>query len=136
MSEMNVEMVMDTCIDCGIIFAVTERFRKQRQRDHKNLHCPNGHAQCYLGETDLEKERTARKTAEADAERYNRWNAQYRSTILTGNRSRAALMGQITRLKKRIVQGCCPFCGVVTYRLRGHLQADHPKLWEKYGVKE
>ena len=63
------------------------------------------------------------------------------------DRSRSALAGQITRLKKRIVQGCCPFCGwqpshSLQRTVKGpcsvqeHLAVAHPAMVKKYGVKK
>jgi len=57
--------------------------------------------------------------------------------LLVGYRSNSALRGQITRLKKRIVRGCCPFCnqGKVS-NLTKHVVLHHPNMVKKYGVKQ
>lgn len=47
-------LVEDTCVNCGVRFAIPEYYRDMRKRDHKNYHCPNGHQQHYTGKTDLD----------------------------------------------------------------------------------
>ena len=59
-----------------------------------------------------------------------------RSLLSTELRSNSALRGQITRLKKRIMHGRCPFCGCWPINFWRHLEEDHPNMVKKYGVKK
>ena len=50
-----VTMVWEECCNCGMPFGLTQEFQNRRVKDHKNFHCPRGHAQHYYGKTAQEK---------------------------------------------------------------------------------
>lgn len=43
------------CVNCGVIFAMTDDYLEMRKKDRKSFYCPNGHTQSYTGKTDKEK---------------------------------------------------------------------------------
>ncbi|GAI19549.1 unnamed protein product, partial [marine sediment metagenome] len=53
--EIAVEMVNETCITCGITFAVPETYQRWLIEKHKTFYCPNGHDMYYPSETEAEK---------------------------------------------------------------------------------
>lgn len=63
--EFPIVLVKESCIICGIKYAIPEYYLDQRKKDHKNFHCPNGHSQHYPGRSDLDRI----KDLEADVER-------------------------------------------------------------------
>lgn len=50
-----VEMCLITCGQCGIHFAVPNRWDDERRGDQKTFYCPNGHRRVYQGKTEAEK---------------------------------------------------------------------------------
>lgn len=48
-------LVIEKCINCGILFAMPSELNRKRRRDHKNIYCPNGHAQYYPQLSEEEK---------------------------------------------------------------------------------
>jgi hypothetical protein len=58
------------CITCGVRYAVTAEFDKQRKEDHQAFYCPNGHHMYYpRGTSQTEK---LRKQLKAETERGDR----------------------------------------------------------------
>ncbi len=143
MSEMIVEMLGEICNTCGIVFQTTKEHQEARKKDHESFYCPAGHSQYYISKSGIEKERVAREKAEKDRDWYKGRLTATGNVLSREERSNNALRGQITRLKKRIVQGQCPFCGKSLvgrghsfHNLREHIQFHHPNMLKKYGVKK
>lgn len=49
-----VGMYIETCISCGVHFAVPIKYMEERKGDHKSFCCPNGHRQYYPQQTEGE----------------------------------------------------------------------------------
>lgn len=131
------EMVVETCCSCGMSFAMTAEFKRQKldARGTKDawFYCPAGHNQYYLGKTDaqklqeqLDEERRLRQRAEQttamwiDAEREASEEAKY-------HRHRAAAYkGHATRITKRAKAGVCPCCNRTFQQLARHMATQHP----------
>src|SRR3990167_2121818 len=65
-ADIQVGMVTEACCNCGVLFAMTADFDKERRRDHKLFYCPSGHAQSF-GENDTERElRATRECLESE----------------------------------------------------------------------
>lgn len=109
------ELITETCFSCGVLFALTEDFRKQRLRDRKNFYCPNGHDQHYVGETDADRLRKAqaRETALRD---------QLDASVRDAEQVRQALL----RDRQRFVNGVCPCCNRSFENVRRHMSNQHP----------
>ena len=115
--------VVVTCYKCGIAFGMPQYFHKQVQEDtSKTFYCPNGHGQVY---TTSEATRLRRQL---DAERDENNGLRYR--IDHANRSRAALKGQVTKIKRRVAKGICPCCRRNFANLKRHMEGQHPD-WSK-----
>ena len=89
---------------CGIRYAVPDELWVEHARSHTHqIYCPLGHAGILAGETDAERERRLRKYAEdrlaAERARADGAEASLRTT-----------KGHVTRLRKRIAAGVCPWC--------------------------
>lgn len=52
---MTVEMAQETCITCGISWAVPLPFQQKRKKDHVTYFCPNGHGQHWTGKSEEER---------------------------------------------------------------------------------
>ena len=104
---------------CGIGLAIPSSLYDEAQRNHrKDIYCPLGHSFVYSGETEAQKlkrqlgyaqDRAARESARADQ----------------AEASRRAYKGQVTRLRKQVLSGECPFCGQHLRDLERHVQRVH-----------
>ena len=100
--QISVQMITVKCINCGVLFGVTEGYQQDRKQDHKSFRCPNGHSQYYPGETDEQKEIKSLKgevaclTECCDIETEKAKKAEA---------SRRAYKGVGTKLKKAIAGG-------------------------------
>ena len=123
----------ETCYSCGVLFAMTAKFRAGCIKDHtKPFYCPNGHQQFYTGKTETQRlkeelERERERTARAE-DRARVANAQRQMT----ENSLRVMKGHVTRLKKRAAAGVCPCCKRQFQALARHMKTKHPD----YAVKE
>jgi hypothetical protein len=113
------------CPVCGLFFAITEEFEKRRRDDGKGFYCPNGHSMSY-GDTvrdqlRREKDRVAMLRSNLD---------QVRADRAAIERSRAAVRGQLTKVKKRVANGVCPCCNRSFPDLSAHMSTKHPDYVE------
>ena len=115
--------VVETCYKCGIAYGMPQYFHKQVREDtSKTFYCPNGHGQVYM------TSETTRLRRQLDAERDENNGLRYR--IDHANRSRAALKGQVTKIKRRVGKGICPCCRRNFANLKRHMEGQHPD-WNK-----
>lgn len=123
------ELVPETCINCGVPFALPKTLREQCLKDHDKLfYCPNGHNMVYTGKTreqllseQLDASRRRASMAE-EASRRNREDAQ------AARRQAAAYKGQLTRARRRAGAGVCPVteCHRTVKQLADHMATKHP----------
>lgn len=114
--------------ECGITFAVTERWNHDRRKSHDWFYCPNGHRQCYTGKSEAEKLRD-----ELEAQKRNtQWQRDMRLAAerdaTTQRRKAAAARGQLTKIKNRVASGVCPVAGCKRSftDVIAHLRTVHP----------
>jgi len=89
------EFVIETCANCGLVFAMLKSHRDKRLKDHKSFFCPNGHGQHYIGKSEEEKlkDELAICRVRHDSEQEKRKATE---------RSRNALRGVITKMKRKV----------------------------------
>lgn len=124
---LDVRLSTISCSECGITFAVPDVWDRDRRRDHKTFYCPNGHGQVYKGESDLEQAK-----AEAEALRGRLAAARQSAKFLREEkerveRSRSAIKGQLTKVKRRVAHGVCPCCNRHFDDLARHMGTKHPE---------
>lgn len=107
-----VKMTDIECGGCGIVFAVPEKWRAEKQRTGDGFYCPNGCNRIYK-ESDVEKANKALK-----AER-----ARHATTLARLNEAKSAL----TKSKKRASAGVCPCCDRTFQQLARHMKCKHPE---------
>ena len=116
--------VVVTCWKCGISYGLPQHFHDQARQDtDKTFYCPNGHGQCF---TISEATRLRR---ELDIGRRKNNDLRYR--LDHANRSRAALRGQVTKIKRRVGNGVCPCCQRSFQDLKRHMEGQHPNWREE-----
>lgn len=111
------------CSGCGIGFAMSEQFEKERRRDHKYFYCPNGHSQYFPAKSTEEvlRDEKARLTAQLDQERAARVFAQ--SQAETAERKAVRAKRKVARVNK----GVCPDCNRSFTALARHMKTKHGK---------
>lgn len=89
----NIEMSTHECGTCGVVYALTKQFERERLKDHGTFYCPNGHTWHY--------------PQESEEERLKRMLGQKRKCCIAARekanaleRSCSAYKGHVTRLKK------------------------------------
>ena len=113
-----------THCECGVQFALTQSMYRHLKRSHDWFYCPNGCHIHYSGES-IEK-RLERKLERVKSENHG---LHYRLDY--ANRSRAALRGQVTKIKRRISKGICPCCRRNFANLKQHMEGQHPNWREE-----
>lgn len=117
-----------TCCSCGQSFAVDQGFYSILKRDGTTFYCPVGHGQSF---TDTTAARLKKAEEELTAERQRReWSekraARLREERDAVERSRNAMKGQVTKLRKRLTAGVCPYCTRHFEALQRHIANKHP----------
>lgn len=109
------------CVSCHTTFAMTRELNKAFLADRRrDFYCPQGHAQRYLGETEEQKLRRQLASAQQDA-------TFYRSNMESAERSLSATKGVVTKLRKRVANGVCPFgCRRHFVDVQRHVTSQHP----------
>lgn len=125
------EMIVETCCNCGIAFAMTADFRNDRLKrkpNDKSFYCPRGHPQHFTGEseeTKLRRERDRLKQEQAyleDRARQAREEAEHERRRANGYKGHAA------RITKRAKAGVCPCCNRTFVQLARHMATQHPQF--------
>lgn len=133
--DVTVTLVVETCCNCHVVFAMPSDLVTRRRDDHNYFYCPNGHGQHYTGETEAQKLARELKARNADLDRAKTQlrnkdeaiNSLETQTIALG-RKLAARKGVTTRLKRRLVNGQCPCCSRKFKDLKTHMATEHPSF--------
>jgi phosphoglycerate-specific signal transduction histidine kinase len=105
--------VTEECCNCGVLFALTNSLRQGLLETHRTFYCPNGHPQSYISKTEAEKLR------EQLIETQNKLTQT--ETQLNG------ALSQISKTKKRIMNGVCPECHRHFVNVERHMHTKHNK---------
>ncbi len=119
------------CGGCGVMFAMTEAYNKQRREDHKGWCCPNGCNRIYEGKTEAQKLREQLATAEQNAKYHAEQARRERQEAEHFKKSRDAYKGRVTHLKNRAAEGMCPCCNEKFPNLHEHMKSNHPEFLEQ-----
>jgi len=112
------ELITETCITCGVLFALPTELQAHRTQNKLSFYCPNGHSMAYT-ESEADRLKRLLKNAESTAATERRWRE-------TAERSLVATKGHVTRLRRRVLAGECPFCGQHLRDLERHVSRQHP----------
>lgn len=93
---MEVELKQITCVNCNVVFWVTEEHQRQLIKCKNTFYCPNGHPQSYTGDTQDQKI----ERLEQELKLKEQSLTSERSYASGLARSNAALRGVIKRIKK------------------------------------
>jgi hypothetical protein len=107
------------CAACGLRFYVPGVWEAARRNDRRDFVCPNGHQLAFGIHSEVER---LKKEIAKEQER-RRWAEERAETL---ERSRAAIQGQVTKLKNRAAAGLCPCCNRSFQNLARHMKTRHP----------
>ena len=118
-----------THCECGVQFALTQSMYRHLKRSQDWFYCPNG---CHIHYTGDSVEQQLRR--ELDTGRKEKRALRYR--LDHANRSRAALKGQVAKIKRRISKGVCPCCRRNFANLQEHMAGQHPNWREESSTQK
>ena len=116
--------------NCGMLFAVPNHFYRKCHQEGHWFRCPNPKCdwprQCYRDSDNQKLERELQKARmELATER-----SEHRETRRDRNhqeRRASTYKGHLTRVKKRVRAGCCPYCKRHFANLERHIGSKHPE---------
>lgn len=100
--NMNIEMAIQVCINCGIVFAITKEQEQNLRQSHESFYCPKGHSQYYPALSDKEK---LKKQLKQSQNRFIEKNAccdRLESTVKHQENVINGYKGQLTKVKKKL----------------------------------
>lgn len=112
-----VELIPQTCCDCGIVFGLPDGLAAQRLKDGKMFWCPVGHSQHF----------TRKRTLEQELSGVRDDLAAQRQAMANERRSHTATKGHLTRTKRRANAGVCLDCHRSFANVRRHRERVHPE---------
>lgn len=112
------ELEATSCCVCGIQFGVPPYFIDNARKNAGSLYCPNGHR---LGWSETEADKLRKQIHKANE--LLEWQRARASTL---EKSLVAQKGQMTKLKKRLAHGVCPFCKRSFQDVARHMKSKHP----------
>lgn len=116
-----------TALDCGacsVVFAMPDRFDKERREDGKAFYCPNGHQLTYNGEITQLREKL--RSAERDRDWFKTAEKEQRQAKEMTEASLRATKGVVTKMRKRAIAGSCQFCHRTFANVARHVAGQHP----------
>ena len=122
--QVTVELTEINCGECGGVYALNERYRKQQYEKGGSWHCPY----CQTGWGYGGNSENSQLKRQLEAERVRKDNA-----LAEANRLRASLTAQkglTTKLQNRVKAGVCPCCNRTFKQLAAHMQSKHPE-WKQ-----
>lgn len=112
------ELVTETCIACGIQFAVSPDYVRGLRETHRTFYCPNGHNMYYPAETGEERLRKALNEANSKMADLERAKFEVEKQL-------NGALDKITKMKKRANAGLCPYCRRHFTNVERHIQSKH-----------
>jgi len=118
------ELVVVTCW-CGMSHAVPEALRATQLRKHDDgikfdIYCPLGHTYIVAGKPAVEKEREARRRAEAAL-------VQEQDQHKAERKAHAVTKANLTKARKRADRGVCQHCQRSFVDVARHVRTKHPE---------
>lgn len=132
-AKFTVRMVIHDCGECGVQFGMPEEYYNRRLNDRQTWYCPNGHPRTFTGPTKAERETSElRKQLEWARDDL----ARNRERLAQESKAHSATKGQLTKTKKRLAAGVCPYCHRNFVALGKHIRGQHPHESEHEPVQE
>lgn len=124
-----------TCCNCGMTFAMPERYKRKLVEEGGSFYCPAGHAQ-HFADPEVPRLKKEIEAAKRKAGQFESWyKAEQSDHQHTRDRLRAT-KGVLTKTKKRIAHGVCPCCQRTFADLQRHMHGQHPDYVAEAGQAE
>lgn len=119
-------IVTEQCWVCGVWFGLASSFVREANIDGRTFHCPNGDKLRY-GTPTITKLQAELDQAKARAADERRWRRQETERAEAIERSRRAIKGQLTKVRKRAAAALCPVpgCKRQIVQMERHLSTVH-----------
>jgi len=111
--------------ECGIVFAVPEDWRAEKQRSGKGWYCPNGHSRVYK-ESDAARYKRMLDEANANNTKLAQSVREAQEAEQRAVDERKRVEREAKRIKRRIQGGVCPCCNRTFINLGRHMKTKHP----------
>lgn len=126
-----IELSEIVCSACNVTFGINTSHLRNIKNYGQKFYCPNGH-ELFFGESEKDKKLKAYETELArEKAKYNRLSDIYnsnRSELGKCIRQLNSTKGVITRMKRRLVKGLCPMCGMECHNIVNHIVNSHNGL--------
>ncbi len=110
-----------SCGECGGVYAITERHRKQCQEKGKGWTCPYCETNWgYFGQTESQRLRKELESAHRELDQALSEASEQRQKNKQVTRS-------YQRVRERISAGVCPCCDEIFENVASHMASEHPK---------
>lgn len=126
--NMLASFVVEDCITCATLFAMTAELRARRLDDHKPFYCPNGHSMSYAGKTAEQKACERADAAEREAQRLRDRLVQANEAKQSVEYSLRTTKGALTKARKRADNGVCQHCHRHFPDVAAHVKEKHAEL--------
>lgn len=124
--QVAITLESETCCNCGVVFGMESGHRHRLRQSHDWFYCPNGHGQHYTGKSEAQKANELAEWRARQLEYARGEAAAERDRRQAAERSRAAIKGQNTRLRRKVAAGQCPCCSERFPDLETHIADAHP----------
>lgn len=124
-------LVVETCCECKMKFALDREFYNERRNDHKLFFCPAGHQQFYSGKSDKEKLEQEVKALKERESYLEEAKARLHNQLASSKHRERAQKAAKTRLFNRVKNGVCPCCNRTFSNLAEHMKTKHPETCQK-----
>jgi ssDNA-binding Zn-finger/Zn-ribbon topoisomerase 1 len=108
-----------TCYNCGITYALPERYLRERRENGGSWVCPNGHSSVFR-QSEVEK-----LTQQLQFEQ--RRSAEALEREKAAQRAREVTERKFKRHRRRVSNGVCPCCNRSFVNLGRHMKTQHPE---------
>lgn len=121
--SVNMSLSTISCCECKGIFAVTDNAYRHYKDTGDTFNCPYCNTSQHYAKPEISVLKDRIKTLE-NTRKY------YLEQLGKEKRSKIAIKGHHTRLKKRIFNGVCPCCNRTFKNLHLHMENQHPEFLE------
>ena len=125
-----IRLYVTDCARCGVVFAIPAALEARRREDGLGFYCPSGHSLSF-GQSEVEKLKSKLADARSDVEWYRVAEKEAREGRDAAERSAAAFKGHLTRIRRLVLSGLCPWCRRNFPNVHEHCKKQHPEMVEK-----
>lgn len=124
------------CATCHISFGLTDETLRRIRESHEDFHCPKGHVNVFLGQSEAERVRKQMQATIDAASRKIEWlRAEAETAKETAEAAKLAAKlskkqatvakSRLTKMKTRVEAGVCPHCNRTFPKLAAHMLTKH-----------